>query len=395
MRKQLTAAMVEKVAPPPAGRFEIFDAIVPALGLRVTSNGAKSFVVRGRVKGQPASIRVTLGDARYMKLADAREQASDKLRLMRTGIDPRPPKVAKEPELTFDALIDDWVRLGLSRRSESYRDNSPKIIRRNFADMLRKPAANITRADVVNALDRLAHKPGEQAKARSCASACFSWAYKREKVPANLWAGLPDMTPSAARERVLSGDEIRAIWSAAGALGYPWGAFYRLSILTLQRREEVAGMCWSEIDFDKRLWTIPGARMKMSRPHDVHLSAPAIEVLATVPRLDGSDLVFTTTGYSSVSGYSKAKRQLEAAIGETLPQWQPHDFRRTGVSTLAQLGFDVIVADLILAHAPGKLRGVAGVYQRYDFARERAAALDAWAQHVVGLDNVVTLRAIQ
>src|SRR5262249_21668008 len=89
LRKQLTAAMIEKLSPPVAGRLEIFDAVVPALTLRITPNGARSFVVRGRIKGQREPIRITLGDARGMKLTDARQAASEILRAMRAGNDPR------------------------------------------------------------------------------------------------------------------------------------------------------------------------------------------------------------------------------------------------------------------------------------------------------------------
>jgi hypothetical protein len=79
----------------------------------------------------------------------------------------------------------------------------------------------------------------------------------------------------------------------------------------------------------------------------------------------------------------------------TLPPWRLHDLRRSGVSALARLGFDSIVVDKILAHAPARLLGVAAIYQRHDFARERATALDAWAAQVIGInaDNVVPIRA--
>jgi integrase len=149
------------------------------------------------------------------------------------------------------------------------------------------------------------------------------------------------------------------------------------------------------------MWTVPGSRMKNGRPHDVHLSEAAREILRSIPRIDGCDFVFSTTGRTPISGISKAKVTLDAAIMRArvyaaeraerkptpLVPWRIHDLRRSGVSTLARLGFDSIVVDKILAHAPAKLLGVAAVYQRHDFARERAAALDAWAAHVTGTAN--------
>jgi integrase len=243
-------------------------------------------------------------------------------------------------------------------------------------------------------------------------------------VSENPFAELPISAGASERERALSDAEIAEVWAAAGTLGYPFGPFYKLLILTLQRREEVAGMGWSEVSEDMARWTLPGARMKNGKPHIVHLSEAARAVLRSIPRVEGCDLVFTTTAYRAatpdaapngkrkseprpISGFSQGKRYLDAAIAnaraeaaaklgqklEALTAWRVHDLRRTGVTMLAALGFDSIVVDKLLAHQPGKLRGVAGVYQRHDFARERAAALDAWAAHVTGerVDNVVPL----
>jgi len=117
-----------------------------------------------------------------------------------------------------------------------------------------------------------------------------------------------------------------------------------------------------------------------------------------VTRVEGQDLVFSTTGKTHVSGFTKAKAALDKAA--TVTDWRLHDSRRTGVSALAAMGFDSIVADKLLAHQPGKLSGVARVYQRHDFAAERARALESWAAHVLACaagedaaSNVVPLRA--
>jgi integrase len=249
------------------------------------------------------------------------------------------------------------------------------------------------------------------ARTLAYARAAFHWAQKRGKVPHNPFQGLPISTSTAARERVLNDSELAEVWGAAGTLGYPWGPFFRLALLTLQRREEVAGMRWSELAPDLSLWTILGTRMKNRKPHDVHLSDAARDVLRDLPHIDGCDFVLSTTGKTPVSGFSKAKGTLDAAIvkaraeaavkakrkPDPLAQWRTHDLRRSGVSVLARLGFDSIVVDKILSHQPAKLLGVAAVYQRHDFARERAQALDAWAAHILGIEasNVVPLRDVE
>jgi integrase len=275
-------------------------------------------------------------------------------------------------------------------------------------DLLKRPAARISRSDAVNALDRIvkAGKTVTVGRTMAYARACFAWGKRRGKVPENPFAELPISAATSERDRALNNAEIAQVWAATDTLGYPFGPFYKLLILTLQRRDEVAGMRWSEISNEMEQWTLPGARMKNGKPHVVHVSEVAQCVLRSIPRVEGCDLVFTTTAYrlkasedtqpkgkrrrepTPISGFSQGKRYLDAAITKVraeaaaklaqkpqpMAPWRVHDLRRTGVTTLAALGFDSIVVDKLLAHQPAKLRGVAGVYQRYDFARERAAA---------------------
>ena len=191
------------------------------------------------------------------------------------------------------------------------------------------------------------------------ARAAFRWAEKRGKVQSNPFQGLPIATGSTARERVLSDAELGEVWAAADALGYPFAPFFKLAMLTMQRRAAVAGMRWSEIANDLSQWTLPGSRMKAGRPHDVHLSEAARAILREIPRIEGCDFVFSTTGRTPISGISKAKVTLDAAVTAAraeaaeksgrkpaaLAPWRLHDLRRSGVSTLARLGFDSIVVD--------------------------------------------------
>jgi integrase len=132
--------------------------------------------------------------------------------------------------------------------------------------------------------------------------------------------------------------------------------------------------------------------MKRGRSHVVELPPAAREALLAVTRTDSQELVFSTTGRTHVSGFSKAKTRLDQLAG--VINWRLHDLRRTGVSTLAKLGFDSIVVDTLLGHQPAKLSAVARVYQRHDFAAERKAALAAWAAHVIAPEptgNVIPL----
>jgi integrase len=397
----------------------VFDAACPGLGVRVTAKGTRTFLAQWTDPATKRKVREPLGLWGNLTIEQAREAVRARLGAVAKGIDPKAERSRRRTEaereraeaaLTFDALIEEWNVLHLAHRRERYRAEAVRAIRHAFSDFLKRPAARITKADAVNALDALVRngKAAMAGRTLAYARAAFQWAHKRGKVPANPFQGLPISTNTTARERVLSDAEIAEVWAAAGTLGYPFGPFFRLAMLTLQRRTEVAGMRWSEMTDDLSQWTLSGPRMKSGRPHDVHLPQAARAILRELPRVEGCDYVFSTTGRTSISGMSKAKAVLDAAIMQAraeaaaqaghkpgpLNPWRIHDLRRTGVSVLARLGFDSIVADKLLAHQPTKLLGVAAVYQRHDFARERAAALDAWAAHVIGTatDNVVSLR---
>jgi integrase len=222
------------------------------------------------------------------------------------------------------------------------------------------------------------------------------------------------------RDRVLSDTELGEFWRASGLLPYPFGPFFRLLVLTLQRRNEVAGMQWSEVAPDLSTWTIPAERAKNGKAHIVHLSEPARHVLAglhrqTDPKTGAiSPLVFTITGRTPISGFSAAVARLEAMIMQERAEqaasgqkkrekspstlqatvgWRLHDLRRTGVTVMARLGIGPHVADRVLNHTEGTIKGVAAVYQRHEFLTERAAALDAWAKYLLETQKNVDLDA--
>lgn len=385
----------------------VFDAACPGLGVRVTAKGTKIFVAQWTDPATRRKVREPLGVWGSITVDQAREAARARLGAVAKGIDPRAERRRQRAEadreraeaaLTLNALLEEWQALHLAHRRERYRAEALRAMRRIFPDLLKQPAARLTRGEIVNRLDRLvrAGKPAMAACTLRYGRAAFGWAERRGKVPSNPFQGLPIPAGSAVRNRVLDDAEIREVWTSAGALPSPWREFFRISLLTLQRRREVAGMRWSEVTDDLSRWTIPGSRMKNGQPHIVHLSEAAWDILRSIPRVRGSDHLFTTNHRAPISGISKPKLELDTAIArardtaaeeaglrpEPLLPWRLHDLRRSGVSWLAGAGYDAIVADKILGHAPQKLSAVARIYQQHDFLRERAAALDAWARFV-------------
>jgi integrase len=320
---------------------------------------------------------------------------------------------------TLDHLIEQWARIGLKDRGASHRSEAPRALRTSFAGFLTRPAIELDKATAQKRIDALAiAHPSMARRTRDYGRAVFNWGLRRGLVAANPFAGVVIEARERSRDRALTDEELGEAWRAAASLRFPYGPFFSLLILTLQRRGEVAGMRWSELAPDFSAWTIPAVRTKNRKAHIVHLAAAARDILRAIPRLKGQPFVFPARpprgratapdaggakagGPRPISGFSDARDQLIKAIlleraksvgkktgaSRDPPDWRVHDFRRTGVTALARLGYAPHVADRLLNHVQGTIRGVAAVYQRHDFMRERVAALDGWANHVMAVSG--------
>jgi integrase len=198
-------------------------------------------------------------------------------------------------------------------------------------------------------------------------------------------AGRPEKPK--ARERVLSDEELRGLWTILENEPLPWRPAIRLLILTGQRRDEVFSAEWSEFDLAAALWTIPAARAKNGISHLVPLSPPAVQIIAELPVIDGTAKLFPSRSnpQRGASGFSKALRRIHAAVSKEIgaaEHFTLHDLRRTVATGLQALGVRLEVTEAVLNHVAGSRAGVVGVYQRHNFLVEKRVALDAWAQKV-------------
>jgi integrase len=432
MRKQLTAEMIEKLRPPASGRIEIFDKIVPAMALRVTPNGGKSFVVRCRVKGWPDPIRVTIGDATAMKLTDARQEASDVLKACRAGVDPREARKAKAEEAarqhksTFAAVADYFIEQHVAKlRSQKYAE--AEIRRHLIAHWAKRSIATITADDVAERIKEIADN-GTPHMARlvlAHAKSLFRWAAapgraRQTGVKGNPCDGVTAKDlgiTNTPRQIILSPDHVRLIWKATlewratDPLGEPLALCIRMLLLSGQRRDEVALMTWSELDLDRdQVWIIPAERMKGKRAHEVPLSSPMLALLKKMHESRGKgDFVFSTTlGQRPISGFSKAKIALDARIAELhqkerleaqqndvpkveFPAWRIHDIRRTmrtGLGAIPSIPHDI--RELVIAHVPPDL---VRTYDLHGYREEKREALELWAQRLKGIVEPVGAKA--
>jgi integrase len=287
-----------------------------------------------------------------------------------------------------------------------------------------RPVASIDAHDVWSVIDeaRRVAIPGIAARNRDISdsrgralfaalSSMFSWLKRQRRVESNPCAGVHRPVGPEARDRVLSADEIRWFWQACEYVDAPltfgaprpFGPLLKVLLLTGQRRNEVAGMTRDELSDDGETWNIPGSRTKNGRAHVVPLSPPVREVIGSV-RAKPGNLVFTTTGTTPVSGWSRMKARLDAAMlaaaraegRAEIPPWTLHDLRRTFVTGMVELRVPPHVVEVTVNHISGTRRGVAGTYNRSELMDERKEALERWARHVQGLvapgpENVVSL----
>jgi integrase len=401
---KLTARAVE-TAKPAAVRREIPDALMPSLYLVVQPSGTKSWAVRYRHNG--TTRKFTLGSHPAIDLKAARALAGKALRAAAEGRDPGQEKAQARAARadTIDRAVAQFIERHCKRKNRPRTaQETERLLRLHVMPRWwGRAVSSITRRDVLDVLDRVVDAGAPIAANRVLAATrkLFNWLVARDIIAASPCAGVKPPTDERSRDRVLDDKELRAVWLAAEEIGLPFGAMVKVLVLTGQRRDEVARMEWSEIDFGDKLWTLPRERVKNDEKHEVPLSDAAIAVLKSVPRIAGSRYVFTTNGEAPSSGYSKGKRRLDALLSPDMPPWRLHDLRRTTASGMARLGINLPVIEKVLNHASGSFAGIVGVYQKHEFSEEKRRALDAWGGFVAGLagdkarKNVVRLRKAQ
>jgi integrase len=370
-----------------------WDDTLPGFGLRLR-RAHRSWICQYRIGRQQR--RESLGDIRKVGLEAARAIARKRFAQVELGVD---PKVMKG-KTDADAAA---MRLTLAVVAERYlefkqpllRPSSYAAARSYFAihwePLATRPLVNISRADVAARLQEITKEHGRvsASRARTNLSALFSWAMKEALCEANPVLITND--PGAGikpRERVLDADEIKAIWGACGDDDF--SVIVKLLVLTGQRRNEIAGLHWSEIDFSAGLIRLPSERVKNAHPHNIPMSGAVIGILAARLNAHGSarDLLFGKRDRMFM-GWTNAKAKLDrkiAATGKALAPWTLHDLRRTCATGMAEdLDIEPHIIEACLNHQSGHKRGVAGTYNRALYERATRIALAQWGERVLDI----------
>jgi integrase len=360
-----------------------WDQGLPGFGLKITPKGRKVFIVLYRATGGGSRLRkYTIGPYGRITLHNARIEAQKVLAARLEGRDPAKEKLEARRRLTADTVpevIGLYAKLHLSQRRSGR--EVMQILQRNLVDRVgARSVHSISKRDIIDVVTAVVDRgsPVAANKSLKVVKSFFNWCVGRAIVERSPCEGIRVPTVERARDRVLTDRELVAIIRAARQLGGPYGAIVEVLALSGQRRTEAALMSWDELDLDQRVWTLPPTRTKNDRPHIVQLSDPAVAVIGVQPHL--GRLVFSRNGVTPIGDFSSQKRKLDDLCN--VPHWRLHDLRRTMVSGMARFGVAPHVADKILNHVAGTISGVAAVYQRHEFLKERRDALERWGAHV-------------
>jgi integrase len=341
-------------------------------GVRVTAAGARSFIMNYSIARRER--RYTIGQWPDWPVLRAVKEARDLRQRIDRGEDPLDGRRKRDAATatTLKGIADEY----LCREEKHLRSISQRravLERTVFPDLGTKQIGDIKRSDIVRLLDKIDDERGPQAAHQVLAflSKIFNWhASRTDDFRSPIVRGMGRVKPKErARERILTDDELRAVWLAAEASTGPFERMVRFILLTSARRTEAAAMAWSELNGE---WTLPAARNKTKIDLVRPLSAEARAVLPA--KVDGCPFVFTTDGATPLSGYSKFKLAFDKSCGVT--GWRLHDLRRTARSLMSRAGIPTDHAERCLGHV---MPGIRGVYDRYEYLEEKRDAFNRLA----------------
>jgi integrase len=369
----------------------VFDDDVPGFGLRIRKAGSRVWVFQYKVAR--TTRRIVIGKASAIKPSRAREIAAEYHARVCQGGDPVTEKrvQVQRAAYTFSILAQRY----LEQREAKLRPHSFAAVKRhliNLASPLHSlPIDGIDLRTVADLLSRIEKATGlvNTNRCRSTLSALFTWAMREGLVSTNPVANT-NRREERSRDHVLTNGELACVLSASHSWDNgPYGSIIGLLTLTGQRRDEIGALRWSEVDFVRRVISLPGERTKNGRPHEIPMSPSVLSILSCLRRQHPSGLepsggyVF---GRRPFGAWSRDKRRLDAQLGDKVRPWRLHDLRRSAATGMADIGIQPHVIEAVLNHVSGSARGgVAGIYNRASYAKEKAEALARWDEQVASI----------
>jgi integrase len=359
---RLTDISLRSLARPERGQVDYWDQLLPCFGCRVSQGGTTTFILK------KDNRRISIGRFPIISLAQARAQAKRLLAEHTLGqLRPRSISIATARE----EFLADCARKNRTRTVADYRRLLTKYF--SYKDALQ----DISHGDITRRLNKIT-APSERNHALVAGKVFFNWAVKKRYLSDNPVDGATQHA-TVARSRVLSDEEIRAIWLACDGI---FGTIVKLLILTGQRRGEIAALRPDWIDAAKRVVTFPASITKNRREHVLPYGTLTSDLLEAVPETVG--LLFPARGKDTpFNGFGKCKVALDTRA--RIEPWTLHDLRRTFATNLAALGIAPHIVERVLNHSSGTISGVAAIYNRFQYMDEMRAAIALWEERLDSL----------
>lgn len=365
-----------------AKRQVIFDEATTGLALIVSPKGKKSFSIVARdPRGKQVWKRI--GDPALMDVTTARQEAAKAVARVKAGEAPLlPPAEPEATPATFRAIAERFVERHVEKMElRSSYEISRQLDMYVYPEWGNEPFESIRRGRVAELLDTIEdRKAGANGDMGGAVMAdrvlatlrkLFNWyEVRNEDYVSPVVRGMRT-TKANGRKRILTDDEIRAIWNACGEIG-TFGAILKTALLTGQRKAKVGSMQWSDIR--DGVWTIPAEAREKVNAGSLRLPELALEVIDAQPQIDKNPFVFAGRGKKAFNSYSDGMEALREKV--IIPHWTIHDLRRTARSLMARAGVRSDIAERTLGHV---IPGVEGVYDRHDYTAEKSRALEALA----------------
>lgn len=382
----LTHRSIEALRPFDAP-YRVPDQRCIGLAVRVAPSGLKTWDLAYRIRGSGKVRRISLGRIADVSLEKARERANELTSAARSGRD----LIAEEAEsraveasrLTIEKLISLYLRRRVTGRLRTAADIERRL-NRALTPILARYADDIRRRDIRELLDAVADQgiEREAEKRRQTIGAMFRWALSQDIVQIDPTAGLNAYDPGTPRDRVLSAEEIEAIWTwlDTSALSRDAADILKLQLLTGARCGEISGLCAEEIDRGPWNWTLPAARSKNKRPRVTPLVGIARQIIEGRLLTTVTGPLFTTDTGTVLTAAHIGNYLLARRSRLPIDKFTTHDLRRTVATMLAEMGVALDLVAAVVGHEAGskETRTLVRHYVRTDLIERKAHVLRAW-----------------
>lgn len=429
MKAKLTKEFVDRLEPDPdpKKRLTVWDTELAGFGVTVTppgvrGGGVKSYIVQYRPGGSAKTRRVTIGrHGPEWQPKAAREEAAEILRMRRKGIDPFEERARQRlaeqqaqdeagvaKKIANDRAYNQFSERFIAEYAKTHQPRSWEGTERALRDIGRlfsnRRVDELKRDEIRIALAKLVERsPSAGIAAHKALRKLYNWANAETIFTWNPMKDMPAPAETTVRDRVLSGPELKIIWRAALAMGYPFGTMFQLQLATGLRIRDVANRKWGQFQLDNEAILIPAAEMKRPKSDKrgdflVPLNEYAMRVVEILPRIappagtviaEDDRPMFTSKGVKPVAGFSAAKADLDAMVeevhGSPLPHWTSHDFRRTMATVMQALGIASSIIDRLQDHRDRDLSKTALHYQHWDFFEEKCEAAERYGEYLCGV----------